>query len=304
MPYNLVLAVGFGSTKTGLLPGYQLKNANGSNNGSRITAGVIEIGSGYYQSNVSIPDGHTGGILWDSGEGTPKYVYQEINPGMDERTDVKISSRPTAAEIDSTLTASHGAGSWQSSTGGTGTNTVIITLTETGGTPKIVGALVAVKNNTDDTLLASLTTDVDGKAVFLLDNGTYKVYNTKLGSYSFTNPQTLVVSGNTNASHIGTPISVSAPAQPNTCRLFIWARNPDGTLMTALTGNIRITALPYKYSGAAHKGDEINFTKHNDGYWYVDVVYGATGAIYIPALGINTSQTVPSQTTKDIGDYL
>lgn len=190
MAYTLVLAVGFGSTKTGLATvGYQLKNADGTNNGSRISGTAIkEIGAGYYQASVSIPDGHTGGILWDTGEAPPKYAYQDIN----------------------------------------------------------------------------------------------------------TSP----------VSYIVNPVSVAAPAQPNTCRMFIWTRNPDGTLMTSLTGNIRITALPYKYSGAAHKGDEISFTKHADGYWYVDVVYGATVTIYIPVLGISTSQTVPSQTTKDIGDWL
>lgn len=190
MAYTLVLAAGFGSTKTGLATvGYQLKNPDGTNNGSRVSGAAIkEIGAGYYQASVSIPDGHDGGILWDTGEGTPKYVYQEIN----------------------------------------------------------------------------------------------------------TNPVNYIIN----------PVDVTAPAQPNTCRMFIWARNPDGTLMTSLTGNIKITALPYKYSGAAHKGDEISFTKHADGYWYVDTVYGATVSIYIPALGINTSQTVPSQTTKDIGDWL
>ena len=190
MAYALLLAAGFGSAKGGLgTVGYQLKNADGTNNGTRIAgASIKEIGSGYYQASVSIPDGHTGGILWDDGTATPKYAYQEIN----------------------------------------------------------------------------------------------------------TSPVNFIVN----------PVNVSAPAQPNTCRMFIWARNPDGTLMTTLTGNIRITALPYKYSGAAHKGDEISFIKHADGYWYVDVIYGATVGIYIPVLGINISVTVPLQATKDISELI
>lgn len=283
MAYNLLLGVSFGSTKTGLTTvGYQLKNANGTNNGTRVTTGIYEIGSGYYQAVVSIPDGLVGGILWDTGEGTPKYVYGTINPGLDEYTDAKISSI--------------GAG--------TGTNTVTITLTETGGTPVIPSAAVAIKNQANDTLLATGTTDANGQVVFMLDDGTYSVDKQKLGSYSFTNPETLVVSGNTNQSYIGTPISVSAPAQPDTCRMFIWARNPDGTLMATLTGNIKITALPYEYVSAFYKGEEINFTKHNDGYWYADIVYSATVEIYISALGIRINTTVPAQTTKDISELL
>lgn len=305
MAYSKLSVVGFGSTKTGLLTvGYQLKNANGTNNGIRITAGVVEVGFGFYQASVSIPDGHIGGILWDTGEGTPKYVYGDINPGMDEYTDAKTTSRPTATEVDTTLTVAHGAGSWQTGALGGGANTVTITLQETAGTPKIPSASVDIKNLAGDTLLANGTTDSNGQVVFNLNNGTYSVFKSKLGSYSFTNPQTLVISGNTSVSFIGTPINVSAPTQPNTCRMFIWARNLDGTLMATLTGNIRITALPYKFSGAAHKGDEINFTKHLDGFWYVDVVYGATGAIYIPVLGINISATVPVQPTKDISELI
>src|SRR3989337_3545697 len=81
MTYNLVVAAGFGSTKTGLSTvGYQLKNADGTNNGIRVSGTAIkEIGAGYYQASVSIPDGHTGGILWDTGEAPPKYAYQDIN---------------------------------------------------------------------------------------------------------------------------------------------------------------------------------------------------------------------------------
>jgi len=285
-----------------LSPSYQLKNQDGTDNGSEITAGIVEIGYGYYQALASIPDDHTGGILWSSKETTPKYAYQEINPGIDEYTDAKITSRPTATAIDTTLTTSHGSGSWQQSLSGIGANTVTITLTETGGTPKIPSASVEVKNSGGDTLLATALTDSNGQVVFSLDDATYKVYNTKLGSYSFTNPQTLVVSGTTNQSYIGTPISVSAPAQANTCRMFMWAKNPDTTLMTTLSGNITIVDLPYEYSGAFYKNSTIDFTKHDDGYWYVDVVYGATIIIDIVSLGIKIQTIVPSQATKDIGE--
>jgi hypothetical protein len=86
--------------------------------------------------------------------------------------------------------------------------------------------------------------------------------------------------------------------------MFIWARNADGTLMTTLNGNIRVVTLPYKYSGSAYEGEEASFTKHNDGYWYADIVYGATVEIYVSVLGIRISTTVPSQTTKDISELL
>ena len=303
MSYSKLLAVDFG--KTGLSPSYWLQNADWTNNGLEITAGIVEKGTtGIYQTSTLavIPDGFVGGVLWNSKEVSPIYVYESINPGVDEYTDAKITSRPTATTINTTLETSHGEGSWQQSLGGIGANTVTITLTETGGTPKIPSASVEVKNSAGDTLLATSLTDSNGIATFSLDNGTYKVYNSKLGSYSFVNPQTLVVSGTTNQSYIGTPISVSAPAQANTCRMFIWAKNPDTTLMTTLVGDVTIIALPYEYSGAFYKNTTISFIKHNDGYWYVDIVYGATIIIDIVSLGIKIKTVVPSQTTKDISE--
>lgn len=304
MAYTLVLAVGFGSTKAGLTTvGYQLKNADGTNNGTRVSGATIkEIGSGYYQATVSIPDGHSGGILWDTGEGTPKYSYQEINPNTGEYVDAKMTSRPTASAIDTTLTASHGSGSWQTGVGtGSGTNTVTVTLQEALGTPKIPNATVAVKNQAGDTLLATGTTDSNGQVQFLLDNGTYTIYKQKLGSYSFTNPETLVVSGNTNASYIGTPISVSAPTQANTCRIFIWAKNPNETLMTSLEGTAKVVVLPFKYNGSLYRGASIAFQKHNDGYWYIDIVYGVTVDIHIREIDFEKrNYTVPSVPTQDL----
>jgi hypothetical protein len=184
---------------------------------------------------------------------------------------------------------------------GTGTNTVTITLTESGGTPKIPSALVVIKDTGDTTVLAQGTTDANGDIIFMISDGTYNVHKTKLGSYSFINPETLTVSGNTAQSYIGTPISVSAPATPNTSRLFIWVRNPDSTLVVAgLIGHAQITTLPFKASGSAFEDDRPAFVVHADGYWYVDVVYGATIEIYIPTLNLRLSTTVLAQTTFDI----
>ena len=289
MAYIRHEVVDFGIVGLGTV-GYVLKNPDNTNNGSRVTAGIVEVidsasvGTGKYRASITFPDGFLGTLIWDTGQATPLYASKGINPGNEEYLDAKVSSRATGI--------------------GTGANIVTITLTETGGTPKIVSASVKVWNNAENTLIAVGTTDSNGQVGLNLDDGTYKVYNTKLGSYSFTNPQTLVVDGVESVSYIGTPLSVSAPAQPNTCRLFIWLKNPDATLMTTLVGNIKIVALPYKYSGTYFKGDEINFTKHADGYWYVDVVYGAIIVISIPAVGlIQAKHTVPSQATKDISTF-
>lgn len=74
--------VNFGSLKTGLTTvGYQLLTSTGANQGSRITAGVFEIGGGSYAAVVTLPaDTFVGAIKWDSGEGSPLYAVEPINP--------------------------------------------------------------------------------------------------------------------------------------------------------------------------------------------------------------------------------
>lgn len=83
MAYTRFKTVNFGAGKGGLSTvGYQLFNADGSPNGSRITAGVAERGTntGIYAATVSFPDGFQGELRWDTGEANPGTATEEINP--------------------------------------------------------------------------------------------------------------------------------------------------------------------------------------------------------------------------------
>lgn len=78
-----VKTANFGKTKSGLTTvGYELFDATGSAVGSRVTAGVYEVGTGtgVYGAEVSFPDDFSGTILWDTGEGaTSSYASEEQN---------------------------------------------------------------------------------------------------------------------------------------------------------------------------------------------------------------------------------
>ena len=64
-------SIQFPSTKAGLATvGYQLKSIAGANVGSRVTAGVVEIGGGAYGADI---DYGSGFVLWDTGETVPTY---------------------------------------------------------------------------------------------------------------------------------------------------------------------------------------------------------------------------------------
>lgn len=279
-------------SKAGLSPGWVVRDKDGVKVGARSTAGVTEIledddvtSTGDYLIKAAIVEEQRGVLIVDDGESAPDYITFDINPeGPTEYLDQKIS----------TLDA------------GSGANTVTITLQELAGTPKIADAQVTVKNSADDTIIAQLTTDANGQVVFSLDNGSYKLHKQKLSSYSFTNPETLTVSGTTTLTVIGTPLSVDAPAVPDICRLYIRPYNPDGTPEeTTLTGNdyIKIIILPEIDSGAiAYEGQTVAFTwDASNALWYVDMPQGATVEINIPSAGYDEFQAVvPSTTTADI----
>lgn len=81
MSYTKFSGVAFGSRKSGLSTvGYRLYNTNGTASGSRVTAGVAETAPGNYAATVTFPDDFTGEIRWDTGEGSPRYASDFINP--------------------------------------------------------------------------------------------------------------------------------------------------------------------------------------------------------------------------------
>jgi hypothetical protein len=67
-----------GSSQTGLVGtiGITLLNPDGSTHTARTTAGIYEIGGGYYGKDISFPDNWKGVIKWDTGGGSPVYMCE------------------------------------------------------------------------------------------------------------------------------------------------------------------------------------------------------------------------------------
>lgn len=111
MAYTLYRQCNFGIAKTGLATvGYRLYLANGTASGARITAGVAERGAtGIYGASVTFPDAFVGELRWDTGEGTPAYASEDVNPQTGEYLDVKVSvgSSGTTLVLNADITEIH-----------------------------------------------------------------------------------------------------------------------------------------------------------------------------------------------------
>ncbi len=121
MAYTRFKTAAFGLANGGLATvGFQLVNSDGSLNGSRITAGVAErgTGSGVYGAAIAFPDAFLGEVRWDTGTVAPLYAVEEINPSpfekglIDFAQPVPISN--TAQSIGDCLNAARaqGFGKW------------------------------------------------------------------------------------------------------------------------------------------------------------------------------------------------
>lgn len=76
MSVSVTKVVNFGPAKGGLATvGYKVDG------GTRVTSGVAELGTntGVYAASVSLAEGRTGHILWDTGEGSPAYAGDEYS---------------------------------------------------------------------------------------------------------------------------------------------------------------------------------------------------------------------------------
>jgi hypothetical protein len=76
MAYKIVM---FGSSRAALgTVGYQIYDATNVAVGTRVTAGIQNLGGGA----VTVADNFNGRITWDSGEGTPVYASDELNSNV------------------------------------------------------------------------------------------------------------------------------------------------------------------------------------------------------------------------------
>lgn len=168
------------------------------------------------------------------------------------RIDAAVSSRGTstlttgdiptataiASQVNTTMTAAHGAGSWQTGSGGgggggSGAYTVTVTVTDANDAA-VQNALVRY---TEGLNTFTGTTDVSGEATFNLDAATYTVAITKAG-YSFAGT-THAVSGDDTAAYELAAIVIPAASNPAQTNAYTYTRDAAGTILGGQTVHIR-----------------------------------------------------------------
>lgn len=192
---------------------------------------------------------------------------------------------------------------------GEGANVVTITVEDDVSSSPVPAVQVQIRNSAETVLLATQETDAIGEAGFLLDDGTYKVRLRKLGSYTFTNPQTLVVSGATSVTYQGTMISPSAPPSAETCVLYGTTYDAQEQAESVEVIVELVEARNFTTGGAqVIKGPISAWSRVSDGYWEVVLTRSSeyTGASVVYSVHVGGvpmgEYLIPDQANVNLAD--
>jgi hypothetical protein len=188
-----------------------------------------------------------------------------------------------------------------------GANAVTITVEDDITSSPVPAVQVQIRNETETTLLATQETDSIGEVGFLLDDGTYKVRLRKLGAYTFSNPETLVVSGTTQDTYQGTIISPSAPPSADTCVLSGTTRDAQEQPTPVEVIAELVEARNFTDGGAqVIKGPVSVWSRDSDGYWEMVLTrsssYRDASVVYSIRVGgvVMGEYLIPDQANVDL----
>lgn len=181
--------------------------------------------------------------------------------------------------------------------GNAGISSVTITIQD--GVPVAVpGVAVAIYNAANTTFITSGTTDSNGQVAVNLNDATYSVRLAKAG-YTFTVPETLVVSGTTTDTYTAAAWAPTAPSGPDLCVVFGWLTYATST---AIVGAVveAFAVVPTTAGGYQLVENPVSDTTDATGYFELELLQGASVKIVCAEAGLDTSLTVPAASSQNI----
>jgi hypothetical protein len=176
----------------------------------------------------------------------------------------------------------------------------------------IAAAQVQCRDFDSGALLYQSATAGNGIATMNLDDSTYKFYAYKLGSYSFTNPQTGTVNEDPESDIVltGTAFSPTQPTEPNTCMVWGYGYDAHGELQPNCSVRIVFSSSHGSYGNAQIIKLEKTTTADANAYWEVPCVPNniiiPSGTSYVFEIGLwkYAGLTVPNQSTCAFEDII
>lgn len=148
---------------------------------------------------------------------------------------------PAAGSIDAMLAAVSSVGA----------NTVTLTLEDGDGAP-VGGCPVFLRNAGGQLIGFAFSNASTGIAAFPCNDGDYEVYLGPIGGYGTSNPYSVTVSGDTEATLTLTAITLPVPSDPSTCAVYANMKTGAGAALGAGEGSLTLVEVVSRPSGAAY----------------------------------------------------
>jgi hypothetical protein len=211
--------------------------------------------------------------------------------------DTQLDALPTAAEIDTQLSGTHGGGAWGSIGSGSGAYTFTVTVND--GTTALQNATVRLVEGVNNYVAV---TNASGVAVFALDAATYSVAISKAG-YSFT-PTSKVIANTTSQTYSMTAVTPTLPAAANLSTGTAICYGTTGLPIAGVVVTIQ-QVQGTGTDGSAYDGDTFTLTSNASGVIsHNGFVRGATYSIRRGIRGEAKSFTVPNAVSFDLSEVV
>jgi hypothetical protein len=178
-----------------------------------------------------------------------------------------------------------------------GSNTVAITVSDDSDV-SIPDADIYIYDSSNTVFIDYGKTNSSGIFSCYLGDGTYKLRIRKSGVI-FTQPETLVVSGDTESTITGEYVSVGVPEDSDACRVYDYCFDLAGqSPLATVTATAYMVSKPYHYDNKYHYIKTVDGTYDlATGLLYWDVVQGATVKFEITDVGLKKTVTIPAQSS-------
>jgi hypothetical protein len=177
--------------------------------------------------------------------------------------------------------------------GGSGSNTVTITIEDELSIP-IPEVRVEIWNEDASVYLQGGYTNSSGIYTASRDDGTYTVKVRKAG-WSFSDPFTLVVSGDTAQTYEGAGINIPPAPSADLCTIYEYCMDLDGSPLSSCMGEVIAAAPPIDTGEVSMIAIERRGTYSTDSgiiYWYLPK--GISFTFIITKLKIDITRLVPT----------
>jgi hypothetical protein len=162
----------------------------------------------------------------------------------------------------------------------------------------VSACLVSIFDSADTAHLGTVLTNASGNVIVNLADGTYKLRPLKSG-YTFTTPQTLVVTADATAIIVATAWAPSAPSEPGVCVVYGYARSAAGEVLVG--AEVKAFARTPITAGGYQLSNVIGRTTTNAlGYFEIELIQGSAVTLGIASADLLIDRIVPSLASQDV----